>query len=108
MLALMYVWERKIYCLHKGSLDRVLALINTVCGKGDFMFTPINTMCMLGRGTVFIIVGRGDRNKNLHSLILCVCVEMGDLLQAPHVIGQALIITCVCVCGKGRSRACTI
>ena len=28
-------------------------------------------------------MGRRDRNKNLHSLILSVCVEMGDLLQAP-------------------------
>ena len=30
-----------------------------------------------------LYVGRGDLNKNLHALILRVCVEMGDLLQAP-------------------------
>ena len=70
MLALMYVWEREIYCLHKGSLDSVLALINTVCGKGGFMFTPINTMCMLGRGTVFIITVCGkERSKQELALI---------------------------------------
>ena len=53
----------------------MLALINIVCvsGKGDYMF---NTMCMLGKGTVFIIAVRGKgRSKQQLALIntLCMC-----------------------------------
>ena len=56
----------------------MLALINIVCvsGKGGYMFTPINTMCMLGKGTVFIIAVRGKgRSKQQLALIntLCMC-----------------------------------
>ena len=80
-------------------------------------------------------VGRGDLNKNLHALILRVCLEMGDLLQAPinttcngtgthyywcicmgksvHYVREA-VCECICgkgkpsgVCGNGRTRACT-
>ena len=47
-------------------------------------------------------MGRGDRNKNLHSLILCVCVEAGHLLQAPINITLnwtgTLYYWCICVC----------
>ena len=47
------------------------------------MFTPINTMCMLGRGTVFIITVCGKGRSKQELALICVCLEMGDLLQAP-------------------------
>ena len=95
-----------------GSGEQVLALINTVCEwEGGLMFTPINTMCMLGK-VIIAVCGKG---RSKQELALIVCVETGDLLKAPinttcNGIGT-LYYWCICVwegemCGNGRLIYC--
>ena len=50
----------------------MLALINTMCGKGFLLFAPSITTCMFGMVTVIHnhCVWEGE-NQSLHKLILC-------------------------------------
>ena len=75
-----------------------------MCGKGRFIAITTHTQSINdikggGLYSLSLYVGRGDRNKNLHSFVYVWKWEIYCKHQLiPHVIGQALINTCV---GRG-------
>ena len=70
------MWERETECLHS-------IILSVSVGSGDLFIEPIDTTCMLGKGTcnhyycVCLCMGREDRVP-AHNNTTCVNVREGE------------------------------
>ena len=91
----------------------MLALINTMCGKGVLLFAPSFTTCMVGMGTVIhnYCVWEGE-NQSLYKLILCggryvwereTRLAIIDKMSACVGRENRVLIRCVCVL-EGKTK----